>query len=236
MHNNKILAAISTLVLLVAPVPSFAQQLLTLGAGGPSSTSVTYASDTLVDTPGTLLTAHTPQIGTSWVQQAGDTTQTTPIIDAAGTAAYGPGSSLGSVAISAVAPTADGYTEVSLFKESTLATNGVGITCRASSSTNTYYHARWNENGAVWQLLRIVGGTSTTLGSFTSTFAVNATHVLRLVCVGSSISVMEDGSTIIGPVTDTTIAAAGRAGLRFANQAQTSTTGIHASNFIAVAQ
>jgi hypothetical protein len=76
----------------------------------------------------------------------------------------------------------------------------LGTVVRLSASAITDYHGR-RANGR-WQLFKFVSGTATLLGEFLESFA--EPYVLETRAVGSSVSVLADGATKIGPVTDTT--------------------------------
>lgn len=119
------------------------------------------------------------------------------------------------------------------------ATNaGGGVLGRVdtASGTGTYYMARINRVSATsgnWQLYKRVSGTFTQLGSNASqTVAAGNSYNLKLAMAGSSISVYDEGggSPTIGPITDSSITAAGRPGLR-GNVNTLSTSGYHFDNW-----
>lgn len=90
-----------------------------------------------------------------------------------------------------------------------------GICARMSSTANTFYTARYATLEAQVQLYKFVNGTSTLLGSASSTLNVGVGRALRLEAIGSAIKVYEDGSSTPSiSVTDTSITSAGFAGIR----------------------
>jgi len=106
---------------------------------------------------------------------------------------------------------------------------GAGLTARQSTSDLTMYLTRY-ESGA-YLLAKFVAGAYTWLGGYTINH-VGTTHKLRLTVNGTTISVDVDGVTRIS-VTDSSIAAAGKAGLT-AGAANDAGTGKHIDNFVAV--
>jgi lysophospholipase L1-like esterase len=188
-----------------------------------------FLLDNFVGTNGTNITAHSPDTGGSWAVQSGFSPATPSKIQ---TNRLYTTTSSGVYANGATPPSADYYVEAVLFKVSTVAADNVGVAARMQSGATTLYFARWSETAAGWQLFKTVAGASTQLGSTSSgTFAVSASHTLRLTCSGSTISASLDGSQIIS-VTDTDISTAGFAGVRAATT-QSSATGIHIESITA---
>jgi hypothetical protein len=85
---------------------------------------------------------------------------------------------------------------------------GVGGACRIASGAQTHYLAQTNTTQT--RLYKAVAGTFTQLGSDGAACVTG--DALRLICSGTSISVTKNGSTIIGPVSDSAIAS-GDAGI-----------------------
>lgn len=118
-----------------------------------------------------------------------------------------------------------------------LSANFVGYVCaRMSTSANTMYYgiARYNTG---WQLWKIVGGTTTQLGSTSSkTFSAGVSYNMKIRVDGDQISLYTEGgsSPTIGPITDTAISAANKAGLRaISTSTPSNSVGIHIDNFSA---
>lgn len=86
-----------------------------------------------------------------------------------------------------------------------------GLVARRTA-TNTYYAIALVTNVGDLRLDKLVAGTATNLGSV-ATADQGAFHTFRLEVFGDQLKVYRDNVLVIGPVTDTSITAAGRAGL-----------------------
>lgn len=105
-----------------------------------------------------------------------------------------------------------------------------GIAARMSTSAATMYYTYYLGNELV--LAKMVAGTITSLGADVSGLMSNGnTYRLKLECIGSAIKVYVNDAVKIS-VTDTSITAAGKAGLR-SSGASDAYTGKHIDNFIA---
>ena len=85
------------------------------------------------------------------------------------------------------------------------------INARMATSGLTYYSVEVQPGRGV-NLLRVVGGTYTSLGFWASGWALNSTHTLKLECNGSTITVSADGVAVI-TVTDGGITAGSKVGV-----------------------
>lgn len=131
---------------------------------------------------------------------------------------------------SAVPPSADYYAQSDFILVTAISQN-IAPCARMDTTADTMYFGRLN-NGTAWQLFKRVTGTSTQLGSDSTTnlpTAGGAAVSGRVVCNGDQISFMAGGVTVIGPITDTAITAAGRVGVRNSGAAS-ATTGAHLDN------
>lgn len=120
-------------------------------------------------------------------------------------------------------PSADYDVGCDLFIHDSSGDTNAGVVARCSSSAATFYFARWR-TGVGHQLFRFVNGEATQLGATVGTSYSNGTTAkIRLRVEGSTISLFKDldASPIIS-VTDTTITAAGFAGLYINNSGFTS--------------
>jgi hypothetical protein len=105
----------------------------------------------------------------------------------------------------------DHYSEVSIITKTS--GNDASVTCRASSSAETYYVFQINDNDAAVALgssmrcgmYKVVAGTYTLLGS-TASFTVSTTDTMRVEAQGTSITSKLNGTTKFGPTTDSGIA------------------------------
>ncbi|MDT1061191.1 SGNH/GDSL hydrolase family protein [Paracoccus sp. CPCC 101403] len=126
----------------------------------------------------------------------------------------------------------DGYVEGDLIITGTPLASRAGIVFRASESLNTMYIFQYSQPNAQWQLLSLVGGTSTTLGTAAASPAVDTTYVMRLEVTGTSLTCRVNGAIVIGPITNSAIAGAGWAGIRNGT-ASTSVNGARWQRFAA---
>lgn len=93
------------------------------------------------------------------------------------------------------------------------AKRGIGIAGRVDAAADTMYYAYYETAAAAWRLYKRVAGTSTLLGSYTQSLTNGTTYRLRLSMVDDQIEVSIDDVLRIA-VTDSSITAAGYAGLR----------------------
>lgn len=126
---------------------------------------------------------------------------------------------------------ADYYAECEVFAASIIAQN-IGPAVRMDTTANTMYTLR-QRDGIDWQLRKIVAGVQTTLATATTDVPTAGQSKRARICVrGDQLWGEIEGGTVLGPVTDTEITATGRAGIRGAGAASSS-TGFHVRDFIA---
>lgn len=172
--------------------------------------------DTFVGTSGVQVTAHPTNTGQSWVgwsqhSAGGDcTTWTTATLSGSGTAANSSATCDTSLYAN-YSPASANYTVCGTATVTSGAIN-FDISGRLSSGADTRYVVNENPANSGFKLLKAVAGTYTQLGS-TATFSWSGSHTLCLVMSGTSISATLDGTTDIGPVTDSAISASGFAGM-----------------------
>ena len=188
-----------------------------------------FAKDNFTDTNGTAITSHTPDIGGSWTNHAsfGNNFATIQSNKFQGT-----GVGLTAYYCNATPGGAD-YTvaiDQTGGEQGSGTTNGQGPMGRIDTAAITGYWARYSPNNGGWQLFKSVAGTSTQLGA-TQTATLTASQVYHLVLsmVGTTISMIVDGTTLVS-VTDSSISAAGKAGIR---SAQLNTGTYLLDNFVA---
>lgn len=107
---------------------------------------------------------------------------------------------------------------------------------RINTAAKTMYLASCygSAGGGGWRLRKVVGGTVTQLGATVTSplRSVGSTYRLKLKMTGDQISLYVDGSLVIGPITDTSITAVGKAGIQFYSASSPSdTVGYHLDNF-----
>lgn len=202
--------------------------------GGLYQAGYPIASDTFTDTAGTSLASHTPDTGGSWTLHS-SYTGSAAISDANRVRSN---STAISVYYHSVSPPGADYPVSADIYALTLPTapHGTGIVGRLDTASDTYYRARYNAQALEWQLHKVVSGVTTQLGSgYGQTISTSTPYRLTLQMSGTSISLLVDGVTRVGPITDSAISAAGKAGVHFTSNtsASTNTTGVHLDNFTA---
>lgn len=198
------------------------------GTSGPT-TPPGFLNDPFSDADGATLDAHTPTVGGSWSKHGGwtgvGTIQTNRVWFGATEGHY---ASAGTPAGADYVVTAD-----AVFVS--LVTNAfAGTMARMQAGANTAYMAFPFYDGSTVNiyLKRIVAGTGTNIANTLVTLpTVGSVHSLDLMVQGSVLTALWDGVAVVGPITDTNIAAAGSAGVF--GQIGSTSTGIHLDNVIA---
>jgi hypothetical protein len=89
-----------------------------------------------------------------------------------------------------------------------------GVVGRAAAAASTFYSFFMLNDRDEARLYKWVAGVQTQLGSSASiSLAPNTPRTFKLVMNGDQISGLVDGSTVVGPITDTDIVAAGKSGV-----------------------
>jgi hypothetical protein len=126
---------------------------------------------------------------------------------------------------------ADYDVEADVVQRSDTNVSSAGVSARIVPGANTHYTALYNNATNGWQLVRLVTGALTQLGSDAAqVLTLDQTYRLRLSVRGTVIALWVDGVPLITQP-DAQVTAPGRAGLRTSNVA-TSTTGIHLDNWL----
>lgn len=163
-------------------------------------------NETFDGVAGTLLQDYNP----NWVMVTGVTGTVT--ISSTGTRArMTSGTNTTYYRADVIPPTAD-YAVTGELYVSTTAAGNAGICGRMLSTTATMYQVRII-TGTGYQLYKLVGGSSTLLGTSPKTFVAGTTYTLRMELLGSNIRILADGVEILN-VTDTAITGAGYIGIR----------------------
>ena len=106
-----------------------------------------------------------------------------------------------------------------------------------STAANTFYMARyWGDSSDSWQLYSAVAGSFTLLGSSAQALTDETAYNVKLEMIGTAIKLYKEGSsTPLISATDSSITAAGKAGVRLISGATvpSDNTGIHIDNFSA---
>jgi hypothetical protein len=186
-----------------------------------------FVLDTFPGVDGTLLTAHTGEIGATWTQHSASTgTLEIRTNQLRNTAAL-----VGKYLASGTPPSPnyDVQADFVLITDDNAST--MGLLGRYDAAADTGYMARYLATTDSWQLLKVVAGAGTQLGSLSATPLVGTqTAILRM--TGTSISVIVGGAVLVGPVTDGAITAAGKAGA-YGGGSGANNAGVRIDNFIA---
>lgn len=229
---KRLLAVLLLLVLLPA---GFAQQGMGPGPGVKTYGGSDFVTDTFTEggTGTVSLNTHVGEVGATWTGHPHANYGGGPLtLDVDVDRVYGTGTNASYT--SGTPPSADYYVQANFCVQTVIAQSN-GIAGRMDTTADTMYLARLVD-GVNWQLRKIVAGAATTLGSTSSTGVPSAGNCAtgKLTMTGDQISFSVTGSgTVIGPITDSAITAAGRAGIRNNGAVATATTGIHLDNFSA---
>lgn len=188
--------------------------------------------DTFDGTAGTVLTAHTGQIGAIWT---GHPSFNQAMVLTAANRARPNTSSISGGYSSGVPVSGDYSVQADIYVASIVASSYCGITARMSTTVDTEYVATLVPNAGTIILSKRVAGAQTDFGTYTIPGGVVAgtTYTVKAVVAGSNISLYVGGVLVLGPYTDSAITQPGRAGYRmFASGGPTDTTEVQFDNFI----
>lgn len=196
------------------------------------STNTTFASDTFTDTGGTLLSAHTADVGGGVWTQHGSYADTQVISNS--NRARNNGTDTNTLYYAAGTPAG---TDVEVSGDLVTVTNvGVtGIAARISTSQDTMVLCRYNYNGGTnrIELQELVNGVGPTDLTTPYSYTASGTFALKLEVVTTGATqtarCFKDGALILEGTTNVT--ASGRVGMRLRNM--TDATGVHVDNFVA---
>lgn len=153
-------------------------------AGGCSTTN--FVTDNFAGALNTALSAHTPDVGSTWVHEVGGGTADS-LLDGTGNL-NGSGSGQSVYANAATPPCADYGVQVTLVTSSKFS----GVICRLQDASN-YYGGFTNGFGSAYEIRKVVAGTQTTIAT-SSTWTLGSTETLKLNCVGTTISLVITGT------------------------------------------
>lgn len=203
-------------------------------AGTPTPTPTPdFLTDTFTAATDEDLTAHTPEVGGAYVDHT-DGAYNDPIgILASEDQIYKTsGSGAGMYYNDAAPPSANYCCECVIRKLTTISANAA-IAWRVDTASNTMMIFQIN-NGTGWRMRKIVAGTQTTIGVEDTTTNIPADGESRTMtaCSNGNTHTAFINGVLLGTVggTDSSVTAAGKAGVRF-NGTFTSTTGYHISSF-----
>lgn len=198
------------------------------------------AGDEFTDTAGTLLSSHTGALGASWTSVPSQ--DRTAVITNANRLRKETGNGAAQYYASATPPSANYLVEADVHVASLLGTDAIAVVGRqdVSGTGQTFYIARYVRDSARWELGKVVNGTLTLIGSgtgtgyYSQTLTTGTSYRMTLQMNGTAISLLVDGVSRI-TATDSSISAAGRAGVRLGTGASTAQTsdsaGLHLDDF-----
>jgi hypothetical protein len=130
-------------------------------------------------------------------------------------------------------PSADYKVPGNLYAADASTSRRAGVTARGSTGARTYYAARL-VTGTGWQIIKVVAGTVTQLGSSVAqSVSAGSSYAVEIRVEGTTISLYKLGeSTPAISVTDSAISAAGYPGLYF-NQVSGDALGLHVDSYSA---
>jgi hypothetical protein len=197
-----------------------------------TTNNVVQVSDVFAGSPGTLLSAHSPETGGSWfknfLQGAGDDLEISSANRLRRNA-----SNTTRCAYYNSAPLNSDYSVQAVVRRIDAINMNVGVTARgATTLVDTYYWFCHVGSTNTWELIRQVAGTQTVLGTYASAMSIGQDYTMRLDVVGSSIRAFIDGVERI-TATDSVLVS-GVAGVCFSaasGGSSSDTTTIHMDNF-----
>lgn len=170
-----------------------------------------FLSDTFTDGD-VLLATHTPEIGGTWTEHPNypddlNIQGATDLIFGAGAADFG-------IYYNTAAPIGADYSvEVQVFVVNNSVPTYPGSVARVDVAANTMYRWYYDQFDGRLELEKVVAGAVTPLGNFPLAALTNSqTYTGKLEVIGSAIKVYWEGVEAIS-VTDSSIAAAGKAGV-----------------------
>lgn len=199
------------------------------------------SADSFTGSAGAILTTRAGELGATWTRWVNDAI--TGEISNEGRLRKTSGTTGGVTYYTSATPASPDYqVSADVHVKSLLANDYVVVIGRKDLTdtvgNGTHYHARYNVNGAQWELRKdtTTGGVNsgTLLGSFAETLTAGQTYSLTLDMRSSSIRMLVNGIERAA-VTDTSVSGAGRGGVRLgsggADAAVTDAAGLHLDNF-----
>jgi len=188
---------------------------------------VAFVSDSFTDTDTTELSLHTGETGATWTKHASYST----LITIVGNRAVVPATTNTLYYASGTPTNADYDVEAAITPKAVEA--NVGICARIDTSANTLYILQYVAASTRWEIGRFSAGSYQALGTFTQTLTVDQAYAVKFELRGDALKAYIDSVERIS-VTDSTITAAGRVGIRGSRVgADAATRGLHVDDFSA---
>jgi hypothetical protein len=198
------------------------------------------SSDTFTGTATTTLQTHTGEIAATWTKHSMSGT-TDAVITANGRIRKNGNTAGAAYYASAVPASADYTVEADVVMASSLSNDIVGVVGRLNTAVNsgTFYSALYDASSQRWILAGTVSGTRSALAtSGIQALTVGTTYRLGLSMTGSTLVLLVNGVQQLS-VVDTSISAAGKAGIVMGgfsqNTTDTDAAGLQLDNFAVIA-
>lgn len=189
----------------------------------------TLAEDFFTDADSTLLSAHVPDSGGAYTLHAPYVANGDLATIIGNRAVNADDGTMRLYRHSAIVP-ADCEVEADVVMRSDNALSEAGVAARVHATLATYYSARYDTNPNGFRIVKIVNGSLTAITSSVSgSITVDTPYRMKLTMQGSLLRLYVDG-VLMSEATDTSITAAGSAGVWF-NLNATATTGVHLDYF-----
>lgn len=179
----------------------------------------------------TTLASHTGEVGATWTQHS-SSTGTSEVITATGWLRPS-ASGTTSVYYASGSPTNANYTVEADVKYLAGVNGHIGVMGRVDTSATTFYLCRYYSVDGQWQLYKFVAGTATKLGFTAASPVITTNYHVKLTMNGTAIDCSVDGVSKAS-ATDSSITAAGKAGVRSGSASTVNdTNGPELDNFAA---
>lgn len=228
----------NTLKCVVTVSNQFGSATVTTGVSSPVAANVDPATgpdlvtDTLTDTTGTVLSAHTPEAGSSYVKHPLYTP--TAVITAGGRARHNGGAGVSSNTLYrnlTVLASASYDVKATIFAASaTDVAFRTGIVARCDASADTFYLVRYSGANEQWEFIAKIAGTDTVLDTYPKALSSGQTVTVLFVVRDALKRVFIDGVERMSS-SDNSITAAGSAGMRLGDAGGTDSTGLQVDTF-----
>lgn len=194
-----------------------------------------FASDVFTGTPAAALVGTGATTGGTWTNGGGSASS--PIFSGSGANVREASGLIAQCYLPVTPASADYSVQVDILTESGGSDSASGVIGRKTAdSVGTFYLADYYDaptaGSRQWRLYKFVSGTPTSLGSYTQNLGASATATVKLEMIGSAIKVYVGGVERIS-ATDSSITAAGRAGIRQGNCALPGSNALFLDNFTA---
>lgn len=206
------------------------------GTGDDTTTNPIFASDDFNTGSGDLV-GTTPDMGGNWTDGS-EAGSPSPVY--ASNRVRQEDSPTSFTYVATTPASADYYVQADVIPQSGGSGGVAGVIGRKTAGTGstTNYNLYWADyydhataGSRQWRLIKAVGGSVTVLGTYTENIGTT-TKTLKLEMIGTAIKLYVDGVQRVS-VTDSSVTAAGRAGVVFGAAASPTTNAIFLDNFVA---